>query len=687
MTDGKGLCLLMMMNGVAPGLDACLAAVAPHLACWVVADAGASADTGDVVRSFFARRQLPGEWLGAAVGSPEEVRNAALDRARAAPLAFDYLLVAEPGLELVVEESRFRERLTAPAYRVPQRDDRGLLNWRPRLLARGADARMRGALGGEIDVSGEVTRLSAVWFRDLATAADRAAAAQRDIDLMVEALAAEPDNARYWYDLARAYRDAGRFADAAQAFLKRAEMGGRAEEAWSARLLAARCLRRLGDEGGFLREALAAFEQRPHRAEPLYDLSRFHRERGRHAASVLFSEPGLDLALPQDDAIDIQEFVYAAGLREEYSISANYARDPARKARGHQACNWLALRRGIPAGSRSLARLNLRFYATSAAAIMPSFAPRPVGLTPPGGGRPANPSVARWGDRLVATQRSVHYILDRDGFYHRDPDAAASPRNYLLQLDDDLEVQTAHPLLPPDDLPLPNYAGVEPTDLRLFAWRGALWCIGHIREMVQGERWINQILARIDAGAPDACRLTDWRMLRPAGPRAIEKNWMPLVVGDALRFLYLCDPTRVLNDEARLVGETVPTIAADDFRGGTQVIPFDGGWLALIHQVASRDGRARLYDHRFVWFDRAAILRRVSRQFHFREPGVEFAAGLAWHPDERRLLISYGINDAEAWIAAVEAADVAAVLEDVGDLPWGQTTVPGRGLGPSASSG
>ena len=69
--------------------------------------------------------------------------------------------------------------------------------------------------------------------------------------------------------------------------------------------------------------------------------------------------------------------------------------------------------------------------------------------------------------------------------------------------------------------------------------------------------------------------------------------------------------------------------------------------------MSERDKR-RYYQHRFVWFDAANRLQRVSRRFFFVKKGVEFAAGLAWHPDGKRLLISYGVADAESWIATVE---------------------------------
>ena len=74
-----------------------------------------------------------------------------------------------------------------------------------------------------------------------------------------------------------------------------------------------------GDEGGFVRELLMAYNYRPSRAEPLYDLARYFRERGDNQSSLLFSETGMKIPLPSD-LLFVNEFVYKTGLKEEFSI-------------------------------------------------------------------------------------------------------------------------------------------------------------------------------------------------------------------------------------------------------------------------------------------------------------------------------------------------------------------------------
>ncbi len=611
--------------------------------------------------AFFAARNLPGELHSFPFENFEQARNAALDYAYVSPLAYDYILFADADMELVVEDQGFPARLEAPGYRLIQRTDFGLTYGNTRLVRRDAGARYKGVTHEYVDVPGDVQDLRGVWYKDHASGSNRVDKFERDILLLSKALEGEPENGRYWFYLAQSYRDGGRTAEAAETYAKRAAMGGWDEEAWYARLQQARCLRDLGDEGGFLRQALAAYNQRPQRAEPLYDLARYYRERGMHEASVLFSEPGLAIPRPEEDVLFLEDFVYTAGLREEYSVAANYARDPARKDRGHAACNWLALNRDVPAAQRDLARANLFHYIEPAKAMMPSFAARPVWFTPPDGYHPTNPSVARWGDEIVLAQRCVNYTLTEDGHYRTLNDTPIHTRNFLLRLDDDLEIQSSAEILPPADMPEPAFrevVGFE--DMRLFAWNDAL---------------CEQVLARLDDRTPEACRLADWRLLYPEGPRLHEKNWMPQIAGDRLQFIYLCDPTRVVDEQAQTIVETTPAIAAEQFSGGSQAIPFDRGWLALIHEIEVRDGR-RYYHHRFVWFDEANVLRCVSRRFFFHQKGIEFAAGLAWHPDGRRLLVSYGIGDSEAWLGTIEADEVRRVLDDAERLPSG---APGTG--------
>lgn len=690
MSTAKRLCLNMIVKNEMANLERCLGAVADHIDCWVIGDTGSADGTQDFIRSFFAARNIPGELHEFPFHNFEQARNAALEHAYASSLGYDYLLFDDADMELIVEDHRFREQLDAPGYRLLQKSDSGLAYWNTRLVRRTSGARYHGVTHEYIDVPDGVHELRGIWYKDHATGSNRVDKFERDIKLLLGALDKDPENHRYWFYLAQSYRDAGRTAEAAVAYAKRAAMGGWDEEAWNARLQEARCLKKMGDDAGFIQQALAAFNERPQRAEPLYDLAHHYREKGMNDASVLFSEAGLAIKRPEQDILFLEDFVYTAGLWEEYSIAANYARDPARKDRGFAACNWLALNREIGDGPRDLARSNLYFYMRPANEIMPSFKARRIGFAAPVGYVATNPSVARLGDGIVLLQPTVNCTLTNGGQYATPAGAPITTRNFLLRLDSDLVTKDASEVLQPSDLPSPPYDRVLGfADMRLFAWRDKLWGIACVRQLAP-DGSCEQVLARIEDTGLGSHILTDWRVIHPAGQRQHEKNWMPLVEpisdgSDRLRFVSLCGPTKILDENGRTVSEQEPMIAAPQFSGSSQAVVFDGGWLALLYEArAGPNEGLRYHQHRFVWFDDAHRLAKVSRPFYFHDKGPEFAAGLAWHPDAKRLMISYGAGDSESWIATVQADQVTVLLDDVAELASG-VSVAGAGVKPSPS--
>jgi glycosyltransferase involved in cell wall biosynthesis len=652
MSEGASLCLNMIVRNEIVNLPRCLSSVVDHIACWIIGDTGSSDGTPDFINSFFSSRNLPGELHRFPFENFEQARNESLARAVSSSLAYDYLLFADADMELVVDDLHFRARLKAPAYLLLQRSD-ALSYWNTRLVQRHAGGRYRGVTHEYLELVGEQQNLEGVWYKDHASGSNRVNKLERDIGLLSAALKNEPENARYWFYLAQSYRDCGRIAEAAESYAKRAAMGGWEEEKWQARLEEARMFRNLGDHGTFLREALAAFDERPHRAEPLYDLARFYRERGMNHASVLFSEAGLALRKPVTDMLFLEDFVYDSGLLEEFSIAAYYSRDPARKNRGQIACDFLALSRDVPSHSRNLARSNGFFYIDSAESIMSSFSSKAVASTIPEDHRPVSLSIAQRDGELFLLQGSINVSSKRlpDGSLEFQQKA----RNFLLQFDTDLELLSSNEVMGPSASSPSGMGDSALINPKLFVWREALWCLAEIELASKREH----LIVRLECVSPP-CRLTALQSLPLEGSGTPQPGWMPRVSGDNLNFIVQCDPTRVIDEHMQIIIETAPAFAAEQFIGRTQAIAFDGGWLALIDEVRMSDATP-FNQHRFIWFDERTVLWSVSRRFFFQERGRELASGLAWHPDGERLLVTYCVSD-KAWIAVVSATEVRGLL-------------------------
>ena len=72
----------------------------------------------------------------------------------------------------------------------------------------------------------------------------------------------------------------------------------------------------------------------------------------------------------------------------------------------------------------------------------------------------------------------------------------------------------------------------------------------------------------------------------------------------------------------------------------------------------------RAYEHRLIYLDNSLTLRKMSPLFAFKEKqAIEFAAGLAVSGD--RVVVSFGVRDAEAWTVEISQVDVWAMLYEI----------------------
>lgn len=707
------LCLNMIVKNEAERIGRCLASVVDHISEWVIVDTGSTDGTKDVVQRFFDGRGIPGAYIeGVPFVDFGQARNAGLDYAWKNSTA-DYLLLVDADMEMEIGDPGWASDLTQPAYMLLQRTATGDLSYfNTRLVRRNSDARYIGVTHEYLSFpdgaqpqklhtrlaettardhrpDAEGAEAGGAVFIDHADGSNRADKFDRDIRLLEAGLEREPGNVRYMFYLAQSYRDAGRTVAALNAYAQRVKMGGWDEEVWRARLEEARCWRALGNTDKFVTTALAAFDTRPKRAEPLYDLACYYRSVGQNHLAAMIAERAMVIPRP-DDLLFVEDAAYTYGPREEFSIVGYYCGEET-KACAAAVCDALVLDRSVPWARHDLAWSNLFFYTRPIAEFAPSFSAKQIDFTPPDGYRPTNPSVVRIGDQMMLNVRAVNYLIGPDGRYimpEREPDIAT--RNFLFELNDDLSTELLCEVKPPIDQPEPLFRGcLGFEDMRLFEQGSELWCSATTRQL-NPEGWCEIVVARIDV-LPGTGRLDDLRVIRPEGPRRNEKNWMPIADGSG-RFVYSCDPTRIINRNGVTIngGESTPPMVAREWGGSSQLIPFADGFLALVHErKADPDPMhgQRNYQRRFVFFRRNTPgppgqqrepeqqrenkdlkIQCTSRRFYFGDAEGEFVCGMCRHPDGRRLIISYGVLDRAAWVATVDIEDVERMLgiEDYG---------------------
>lgn len=277
-----------------------------------------------------------------------------------------------------------------------------------------------------------------------------------------------------------------------------------------------------------------------------------------------------------------------------------------------------------------------------------------IDWTPPFGYKPLNPSICIYNNRLVLTVRTFIYKERKaEKLWHIDN------VNYLLELEKETLNFCSIKKIDYPHLPIGCFKntafGFE--DSRLFLLNNELWSVSTARQLY--EHNYNRIVVSKIKQQGDRCCFSDWFVVEPSHIDFFrhEKNWSPVVVQDQLFFVYSHNPLTVLNKFGKVVSKISNKLPR--FRGGTQLVPFLDGYISLIHEKFFKPCSEHIlqnpiYYHRFVFYDRNLVVKKMSDPFYFLEPGIEFAAGACFSEDY--LLVSFGFKDESAKIAKIETS-------------------------------
>jgi len=665
------ICLCMIVRNEARVLERCLDAAWPILSAASLCDTGSEDGTGELAASWLERHGLPGRVYRHAFRDFGESRTFSIEAARRtlAEIGFDprqtYLLFLDADMVLEIAPGFRPGNLSADIYTVLQRNA-GLVYPNVRLARASLPARFAGATH-EYYAAPSTARqepLEALSIDDRNDGGSRGDKLERDRRLLEGELALRPGDPRSMFYLAQTYRGLGDFAKALFWYRRRAAAGGWFEEVWYSLY----AIGLLYLETGETQQALRAFHRAirfdSRRPEPFFHIARHLRSLGRHLLAARYARAGLACRSPSGRALFVEQTALDWGLLRELSISGFYTRY---RGEGYEANERLALGRGVPAHLSALAASNSVFYA----APLPGASYASIAPALPPGFSPCNPSIARSEDGYWINCRAVSYRLDAAQAYaSTQDDGLFRTRNFLLSVDRRLGFREQREVAA--DFPPLRWTAVRGLeDCRLVSSDGGLALTCSTAEL-HPSGLIQMSLVMLD------------RLLSPErhvplfghGDRLVQKNWLPFVdpVTGELQAVYSFEPMTTLaidaaSGECRPIVERATARSLGRFRGsaGPITLPdrLGGGRLFVVHEVAYQ-GR-RYYLHRFVAVDAAWRVTRVSRPFFFRHLGIEFVCGAALAHGDEELLLTFGVEDREAWLCRLPLDDAVSLLEDLPD--------------------
>lgn len=315
---GVSICLCMICGDNEPVLVQALESFKPVIDYWVINHNGKNSAIRDLIVKTLDG--VPGEFVDGGWVNFSHNRNLVLDRARDKA---DYFFLPDADEVAVVSPFFDKNLLTAPAYFIKFT---GSLDWcLPLLVSSKHSWKYHGVCHEYIAAEGVQLNypvLPTLMVTHIQTDGD-GSKIKRNLDLLLQGVTDESDNSRYLYYLGQTYRDAGDYDKAIEFYGKRVMAAGWDQEQWHAAFQIGVLQSKTGNWVSAVNSLLTAYSMRPARAEPLYYLANYYRQKQAYHLAYWFSVMGLSIPYPSD-VLFVERDIYAYLLQSEYAIAASY---------------------------------------------------------------------------------------------------------------------------------------------------------------------------------------------------------------------------------------------------------------------------------------------------------------------------------------------------------------------------